>query len=652
MARSMISLAMIAAMAAAAGAEDAGPAAQKSCCKGLPPLGLADFNRLAAQAGTGLFWYTDAKNPGSPDTDEFVALGTGGDASKFIAGGRFTPAFEAAWRRLVEMKRREVVRRELDQGLPTLVRTDLAKLGPAEKRMVSHIIKAGSIIDGLHGEQTGAAAFVPRLAAADQESRSLFARNGGPWCAAPLTEKDPFCNALPDFPARRWTTYPGGDEQNLELCKKLAALPNGRELMSPFAVVRKTGEEYSAVPYNSAYARGTAAAAAELRAAAALADEKTEGPFKKYLMAAAEAFTTNAWEAADEAWSAMNASNSAWYLRAAADEVYWDLCQEKAGFHMSFALIDKASLELQERLMPLRGEMEHMLSMLSGGAYKARDVKFKMPDFIEIILTAGDSRSPLGATIGQSLPNWGKVAAEGRGRTVVMTNLYQDPQSRKMAREKAAALLSAASMANYSDDKQTGLYDIVLHEAAHNLGPHSDYKIDGKGPSEVFGGQTASTIEELKAQTASLYYTELLRRSGIIGEETARRIYTHAIVWGFGHISQGMFAASGNPKPYSQLAAVQVGFLVEEGVLSWDVAPDQQGRPTGRFDIRYEQMVPAVEKLMQKVVRIKAAGDAAGARELIEAYVTGSKKGLVHADEIAERLLKFPRASMVYSVKL
>ena len=52
-----------------------------------------------------------------------------------------------------------------------------------------------------------------------------------------------------------------------------------------------------------------------------------------------------------------------------------------------------------------------------------------LPDFIDIVINAGDDRNPLGATIGESLPNWGPVANEGRGRTVAMVNLYLDPDS-------------------------------------------------------------------------------------------------------------------------------------------------------------------------------------------------------------------------------
>ncbi len=109
----------------------------------------------------------------------------------------------------------------------------------------------------------------------------------------------------------------------------------------------------------------------------------------------------------------MNVDNSKWYLRIGPDEVYFEPCSWKAGFHVSFARINPDSLNWQNKLEPVKGDMEKALAALAGPPYKARDVKFKLPDFIDIVLNAGDSRPPLGATIGQSLPNWGQVANEG-----------------------------------------------------------------------------------------------------------------------------------------------------------------------------------------------------------------------------------------------
>jgi hypothetical protein len=40
--------------------------------------------------------------------------------------------------------------------------------------------------------------------------------------------------------------------------------------------------------------------------------------------------------------------------------------------------------------------------------------------------------------------------------------------------------------------------------------------------------------------------------------------------WVLGHVSRGMYTTSGQRKAYSQVAAVQVGFLMDRGVLRWE----------------------------------------------------------------------------------
>src|SRR6185295_10347265 len=122
------------------------------------------------------------------------------------------------------------------------------------------------------------------------------------------------------------------------------------------------------------------------------------------------------------------------------DETYFEPCNHKAGFHVSFARINQDSVKWQKMLDPLKAEMEGALAALAGPPYKARSVTFHLPDFIDVVLNAGDSRNATGATIGQSLPNWGPVANDGRGRTVAMTNLYTDADSRAALREEVDSL--------------------------------------------------------------------------------------------------------------------------------------------------------------------------------------------------------------------
>jgi hypothetical protein len=518
--------------------------------------------------------------------------------------------------------------------------------------VVRHIAAAARIIEELYAMQNGSYGLRHCVRADDTLARAVFRRNQGPWCRAPATEDDPFCNACPGFPEQRSGLYPRDLQAGTDFCRALAKRPQAEKLLDPFTVVRRDDRgKLIAAPYHQAYRERMRRVAGHLDDCAGLLGED-EVAFARYLRSAAAAFRNGDWQAADEAWAAMNAENSRWYLRIGPDEVYFEPCNRKAGFHVSFARIDPDSLYWQQQLTPLRQEMERDLAALIGPDYDARAVRVHMPDFIAIILNAGDARSPLGATIGQSLPNWGPVAEEGRGRTVVMSNLYTDPDSRAIARAKAEALLSQEAMRYHTEDERLGLLDIVLHEASHNFGPHSDYKIDGQRPSEVFGGALATVLEELKAQTGALYFVAFLHERGVLSEEDARRVWLHAVEWCFGHISRGMFDAHGRPKPYSQVAAVHIGHLSRAGALEWQAdRPAASGRDRGRFEVHFDRFAAAVTDLMQRVGRIKATGDRTAGAALVADFVSGRYAGLVHQAEVAERVLRHPKASFVYSVR-
>jgi hypothetical protein len=346
----------------------------------------------------------------------------------------------------------------------------------------------------------------------------------------------------------------------------------------------------------------------------------------------------------------MNARNSQWYVRVAPDETYWDPCSQKAGFHMTFARINRGSLEWQDRLTPLQQDMEGALAALAPGEYTARDVSFHMPDFIDIVVNAGDDRDPFGATIGQSLPNWGTVSEEGRGRTVAMSNLYTDPDSQEMRRRQVSSLFSRETMEVYTSDAEAGLLSTILHEATHNLGPAHEYRVRGQTDDEVFGGGLASMLEELKAQSGALFFVELLRERGVLDERQARRTYVDSIAWTFGHISRGMYTPTGGRKAYSQLAAVPVGFLMDAGALRWDPeAMAADGEHRGAFTIDFERFPAAARSLMQRVMHIKAAGDRAGAEALATRFVDGDT---VPQQAIVERYRSFPQVTFVYALEM
>ena len=217
---------------------------------------------------------------------------------------------------------------------------------------------------------------------------------------------------------------------------------------------------------------------------------------------------------------------------------------------------------------------------------------------------------------------------------------------------KSEALLTPATLKYYSDDKTSRLVGIILHEVTHNFGPHTDYKVNGMTPSEIFGGKTATVLEELKAQTGALWYIDFLAKKGILTDEEVKKLYTHSIYWCFGHISRGMFTGSGSPKPYSQLAAVQIGTFVKDGALSFINTTDPEtGEKMDKFQIDFEKLPASIEGLMKMTGGIMANGNAAAAEALISNYVKGPDSRLVQMEEIQDRILKYSKASFYYSVQ-
>lgn len=634
----------------------------------------ADFNRLAAELALPLFWVDDANKNGALEPTELAlywGLAPGAAPGEYVDKGAFTAkgqdAITAIKTRAItkpvdppgieakERARRTAVLKELAQGRVTLVATDLSKASSEEKRFVGFVTAAAELVEKLYAKQQGTAELAAKIPNGDTASKTLFFRGQGPKCEAPLTQNDADCSAIPDLAKGKLSgLYPAEMLSQPKFCEALSK--KDKALVDPFTVVMAGGDAgkdtLRAVPYHEAYPEETKAIAGQLRAAANALGEK-EPALKTYLLAAAQAFTDDKWWPADEAWAKMDAKNSRFYLRIGPDEVYAEPCSTKALFHVSFGLINKGSLEWQAKLDPLKNEMEKALAELAGAPYKAREVSFKLPDFVDIALNAGDSRNPFGATIGQSLPNFGPVANEGRGRTVAMTNFYQDADSIQSLKNQASSMLCKDAMESYTDSPAPQLMSTVLHEAAHNLGPAHQYKVNGKIDRDAFGGPLASTLEELKAQTAALFFTDWLVEKKEITKKDADLAHVRDVVWGLGHVSRGMYDEDKHPKNYSQLAAIEIGWLMKDGAITWKAEETAaNGKDKGCMSLALDKFPASIKTLMTRVAQIKGKGDKASAEQLIKDYVDVTGDNKKFQDTVSERWNREPKASFVYRVKL
>jgi hypothetical protein len=631
-------------------------------------ISRADFNRYAVRLNLPVYWVADANNNKTLDPDEVEALlfYPTSPTARWTADGKFTPELDEAYKAIVaatkpppptEVKaapgpeeiRRALVVQDLDAGKTSLIRTDLATASEQDKAFVQKMLVVAERIDKLFERTNGAAALASKVAA-DPESKSLFRRNREVGCVGAVSGKNPACSAATGAPKTIFDIYPADLQERPEFCKALAERKDAKALLDHFGVVRGTADAPTAVPYNVAYKDEMTSISEALADATQQLDKTKEAKLVAYLEAAAASFLSNDWLPADRAWSAMNVDNSAWYVRVAPDETYWEPCAEKAGFQLSFARINQGSRAWQQKLAAVQQEMEAAIAKKVGPPYKARKVSFHLPDFIDIVVNAGESRNPLTATIGQSLPNWGKVTEEGKGRTVAMVNIGTDTDSRDSRKAAAESLLDAETMKLYSaTSTEPGLLSTILHEATHNLGPSHEYKVGGKDDSEVFTGPIASMMEELKAQTGAWFLTELLRSKGLISDDLAKQTYVDMIVWSFGHIGQGMYTADKNRKAYGNLAAIHIGTLIEKGALVWDAKKLAANRTDeGSFTIVPDKLVAVSDEMMKQFGGIKSRGDRAAAEALIARFVDSEQ--VVPHKLISERMLRQGRPSYVYAV--
>jgi hypothetical protein len=640
---------------------DAGAAAAPK--KTYAALARLDFNARAQEHFLPLFWRLDANKNSQLEPDELAVLQGPWTETRadFVDGANFTAKFDAAYAALQvaaddseksaeEKARRAALRLELEQGKATLVETDLSVGTDADRKAFEHFARAAALIEKLYARAHGTNELAAKIPADDTLSRAVFHRNQSAFCVAPKTEKDPACNALVPAPSHAVGLYPAEVQADPKFCATLQKEKNKDALMGHFSTVVADGKGFKAVPFSEAFKDDMEAVAVELEAAAAAFGDD-EAALKTYLAAAAKAFRTNDWEPANEAWVAMGATNSKWYLRVAPDETYSEPCAWKANFALQLARINLASLEWQKKLEPVKADMEKALAAVAGPPYKARDVKFKLPDFIDVTLNAADQRNPHGATIGQSLPNWGKVAEKG-GRTVVMTNLYTDADSREALEQQVSSVYCKATFAQFTSEPNAALLSVVLHEAAHNLGPAHDYAVKGKKDDDVFGGTLAATMEELKAQTSALFFTWWLQEKGLLTEDEAKHAALRDVAWAFGHISRGMYTAEGGPRNYSQLASIQLGSMLKAGALTWKKDESAaNGTDMGCFEVDLAKWKPAVNTLTARVLKAKGTGDKKDAEAMKAEFVDGKDEWATLRGVIADRWLRAPKATFVYSVK-
>ena len=156
----------------------------------------------------------------------------------------------------------------------------------------------------------------------------------------------------------------------------------------------------------------------------------------------------------------------------------------------------------------------------------------------------------------------------------------------------------------------------------------------------------------VKAQTSALFFVDWLAEKGIIDQKQASQSHLRDLAWAFGHISQGMYTAENKPKPYSQLAAIQVGWLMKAGAVQWKADENAaNGSDKGCFAVDMSKFKPAIVELEKAVLVIKGKGDKDAAVKLRTELVDEESEWKKLRETLRERWLRVPKTSFVYSIE-
>ena len=617
------------------------------------------LNERALKAGWPFQWIKDSNGNGAVDARELAVLwGTDESVTSWMDGRELTPTFEDAYSSLVSKpatpneERARLVEEELSTGLPTVVYTDLADASPSDQAIVRQVAEVARRLERVFMRQIGSARYVEQARKLTGRDRALFFLNQSPWCLRPATAGNPNCGAFDEVPPRVSGLYPENLQQKKDFCDALSERPDANTLFARHAAVREKDGELVAVPYSQAYPTEMGEVAKALRDLAALIQDPAEGALRDYVGAAATAFENDDWDAADRAWLKLNTQSSRWYLRVGPDHAapLFAPCRRKALFQLSFGRFDRKTQIWKKKLALVKDKMESRLAELAGRPYRRRDVDLGIPDFVHIILNAGETRRPVGAYIAYVLPRTGPIAEAGRRRTISFTNLYSDSDSQARFDAATKGYFCPDSAWRFSSIPKPRIVNSIFHVAGLSLGPTESYRVRGQTPSEIFGGVEAAMLNQVQAQASAMHFIDWLEGRELIEPGLAERSIAFGVFWSISHLSRGIFKADGGRTVHGHVGAIMLGGLLEAGAMQWrpDMAP-ANGKGKGCLSVDFDRFDEPVEALLTKVARMKARGDVDALNEMLKTYVDDGPKDIFKV--IQERGRQQPHTTFVYAFR-
>jgi len=485
--------------------------------------------------------------------------------------------------------------------------SDLSHLNDDQRKMIGLLIDASKIMDSLYWKQAfgNKADFLKSLE--NSPAQNFADINYGPWDR--LNGDKPFIDSYGEK-SKGAQFYPA-DMTKDEFTQ--ATIDDAKGL---YSIIKrdKDGGLFS-VPFHEEYREELEETAKILQSASKLAVDKE---FKNYLMLRADALMTDKFQKSDLAW--MDMKNNPIELVIGPIETYEDLLFGYRASYESYVLIK--DLEWSEKL----SRFASFLPELQKGLPVDEKYKQEKPgtdsdlNAYDVVYYAGHSNAG-SKTIAINLPNDEEVQLAKGTRRLQLKNA--------MKAKFEHILVPIADQLIAEDQRQYITFDAfftntMFHEVAHGLGIKNT--LDGSGTVRGSLKETASSLEEGKADILGLYMVSELFKSGDLTQGKLMDNYVTFLAGIFRSVRFGASSAHGKAN------MVRFSFFKEMGAFSRD-------KSNGHYSVNFDKMTLAMNALSKLILTLQGDGNYLGAVDLL------ATKGII-TEQLANDLALLEKANI------
>ncbi|HEV8046488.1 MAG TPA: Zn-dependent hydrolase, partial [Terriglobales bacterium] len=485
---------------------------------------------------------------------------------------------------------------DLDQRLAKFRRVEMpfhaASLTAREVKMVNKLVDASRYLEEIYWRQmdpdglTLYESLVSSQNPQDEMLRRYLWINASRFDL--LDDNKPFVGTTPIPPGRGF--YP----QNLtreQIDEYLKAHPEKKdEIYNPFTLVRWHNDQLEGLPYHIAYRSFLDPAAKDLREAARLSDDPA---FANFLRLRADALLTDEYFESNMAW--LDLKNPKVDVIFAPDETYDDgLLGVKATYGAAVMIRNAEESRKLEMFQKYVGDIQDALPLAPEDRPSKRGLKTPM-EVMDTPFRAGDLNHGYQA-VADNLPNDPRVH-EKKGSKKLFFKNFMDARVNFVILPVAQHVMSPAQAAKASGEGY--LLGTILHEMAHGLGPAFARTPAGKVDIRESIGPTFSGLEEAKADVVGMFGMKWLVDHDVLPKNKLEEYYASYVAGIFRTVRFGIAEA------HSQAEMMEFNYLSERGAI--------KRTSSGRYEIDYGRMPPAISDLAKELLEIEATGDRARA---------------------------------------